>query len=210
MKSVIKSSRKLRHISFGCIADLIDHSDELLSCLAKYQAKSLETLHISSVKEDPDSYGLIDLPVEPFASFSSLEVLGIDYDYLNNYMLLSFCNNNRLVQLQKLVINVHGIEPEHEKITSSTWRHLTNANPNLEVTLNLIHSIDGACGILDILQTAMPLAHLRMFFCQYLNIAGIDFIAQHMSQSLKSIYILDGMASYQVSFFDVTLLCIIS
>lgn len=204
LEKLIQTSRGLKQFSLGCISDLADHSDRFLKFLRVNQANSLEELHLSSVKEDPDTYGLIDFPHDPFGYFNKLVVLGIDYDYLTNYMLLNFCNPNNSckVPLQKLIIHVHGIESDHEKITNKTWRNVVSVNPNLEVTLNLIHSIDGATGILDILQPAMPLAHLRMFFCQYLNVAGIDYISQHMADHFQSIYIIDGMPSYEVYFIS--------
>ena len=201
IEGAIRKSRRLKKLSLGCINDLTDHSDQLLQLLTKHHARNLESLFLCSVKEDPDSYGLIYLPSECFSRLYNLQHLGIDYDYLSNDLLLNFCNNNRNGELKKLVIHVHGMEPEREKITNLTWRHIAAANPSLGVTLNMIHSVDGAMNILDILQPSMPLTTLRMFFCQHLNMAGIDFISQHMSASFKSLHIIDGMPSYEVSVF---------
>ena len=189
---MIRNARHLRHLSLGCIGELIDQMDVLLPLLALHQSSTLEGLHIASVKEDPDSYGIIDFSVEHIRTFHNLNSLGLDYDYLNNDLLLNLAGGNR-AKLEKLIIHVHGIEPDHEKIRNMTWYHLVQANPNLQVTLNLIHSIDGAARLLDILRPDMPLAHLRMFFCQDLNVAAINFIARNNYNTLQSLHIIDGM-----------------
>lgn len=189
---MVRNPRRLKQLSLGCIGELCDHADEILALLANHQASSLHTLHICSVKEDPDSYGLIELPPAHFEAFHNLHILGIDYDYVTNPLLQAFARPGR-VPLEKLVVHVHGIEPDHEKITNCTWRHLVRACPNLGVTLNFIHSIDGVMSLLDIVQPAMPLAHLRFLFCQQINVAGINFISRFNSKSLKSIHIIDGM-----------------
>ncbi len=183
------------------MGELTDHADYLLPLLAANQATTLEILHISSIKEDPESYGLINLPSNTIHAFRNLRVLGMDYDYITNDLLEGFMQPGR-VKLEKLIIHVHGIEPDHEKITNSTWRHLVKGNPKLEVTLNLLHSIDGVVGMLDLLQPALPLVHLRMFFCQQINVAGINFIAQHHCNTLQSIHIIDGMANFQPNSYE--------
>ena len=176
---MIRNARHLRHLSLGCIGELTDQMGVLLPLLALHQSSTLEGLHIASVKEDPDSYGIIDFSVEHIRTFHNLNSLGIDYDYLNNDLLLNLAGGNR-AKLEKLIIHVHGIEPDHEKIRNMTWYHL-------------VHSIDGAARLLDILRPDMPLAHLRMFFCQDLNVAAINFIARNNYNTLQSLHIIDGM-----------------
>ncbi|XP_064618606.1 F-box only protein 33-like [Lineus longissimus] len=200
-EAIIKNCRKLKHLSLGCSEDLMANADYLLSELAIHHSNSLETLHLSTVKEDPESYGLLDLPVDMFQSFPHLTVLGIDYDYLTNSLLEIFVTK-KTAQLEKLVIHVHGIEPDHEKIRNETWQCLVRYSPKLEVTLNLIHSVDGVTCLLDILRPSMPLAHFRSFFCSHINMAAIDFMAGHNSATLKSVHIVDGIMNMQPNIYE--------
>ena len=140
-------------------------------------------------------YGVIDMPTTALSAFRNLSVLGLDYDYMTAELLAEFAQNNR-AKLERLIIHVHGIEPGRATIPNSTWQHLVTYNPKVKVTLNMIHSIDGAAGLLDILRPALPLSHLRMFFCQRINVAAINFISQHICSSFESLHIIDGMAGY--------------
>ena len=143
------------------------------------------------------------MPIHTSALFSNLRELGIDYDYLSNHVLDMFSNGNRSQQLHKLVIHVHGMYPNHEKIQNQTWRSLVSRNPSLEVTLNLIHSFDGSAGLLDLLQPCMPLSTLRMFFCGQLKVSAIRFISQHMNNTFKQLQIIDGMSDgWGPTFYD--------
>lgn len=193
LEAIIKNARRLKHLSVGCLEDLGDHANVLLPLLAEHQSTTLETLHLATVKEDPDSYGLIEMPVSDLHTLCHLQVLGIDYDYVTTELLDGFSTCNRANKLERLIIHVHGIEHGHEKIANDAWHHLVVTNPTVEVTLNLIHSADGATSLLDILRPALPLAHLRMFFCQLINVAAMNFIARHMAARLRSVHIIDAM-----------------
>lgn len=203
VEDVIRNARHLKHLSLGCIGELADHADQLLYLLQVKHFASLKALHISSVKEDPDSYGLIDIPAQTFHLFRNLSTLGIDYDYLSNQLLEGFVQGEK-TRLEKLILHIHGVNAENEKILNTTWLKLVQANPNFEVTVNMIHSFDGSICMLDILQPALPLAHLRMFFCQQINEAAINFLSRHMANRLRSIYIIDGMEDGQPNVYDIT------
>ena len=193
----------MKHLSLGCIGELADHADELLHLLKDQHSSHLEVLHISSVKENPDSYGIIYLPAHTFRTFRKLRSLGIDYDYLTNELLEGFVQDGK-THLDKMVLHVHGIDEDHEKIKNATWMRLVQANPSFEVTINFIHSLDGSLCMLDILQSALPMAHLRMFFCQQINMVAINFIARHMAGRLRSIYVVDGMEDGRPNMYEIT------
>ncbi|ELT88615.1 hypothetical protein CAPTEDRAFT_23856, partial [Capitella teleta] len=192
LKEIIINSRRLKHLSLGCIGELTDASDDLLLLLLKHQSQHLTSLHINSVKEDPYSYRLLDLPELTFSGFHCLSTLGIDYDYVTNALFHSFIHSNK-TSLDSIIIHVHGISADHEVISNDTWHQMVSANPNLGVTLNLIHSIDGSSDMLHLLKPAMPLMHLRQFFCEGINISAMRFISQHVVSRLRSIVIVDGM-----------------
>ena len=201
--AILDTAVGMQHLSLGCIGELTDRADYILHSLSRRHGQKLETLHISSVKEDPDSYGLIDLPCHLFSTLSHLRELGLDYDYMSNHLLEMLSAGNRTQQLTKLVIHVHGMDANQEKINNQSWRRIVNRNPALRVTLNLIHSFDGAANLLDLLQPAMPLAALRMFFCGQLRVAALDFIAQHMTATFEELHIVDGMSdTWGPAFYD--------
>jgi F-box protein 33 len=161
--------------------------------LEEKQFNSIESLHIASVKEDPDSYGLLDLSIHPFCSFEKLHTLSLDYDYITSDLLSHLITVKGRVPLEALSMHVHGLEHGREKISNMMWDRVVQANPNLAVTLSLLHSIDGCANLSDILRPAMPLVHFRMLFCQGLNVSGINFMSRFMNTRLESVYIVDGL-----------------
>ncbi|KAL3866408.1 hypothetical protein ACJMK2_043709 [Sinanodonta woodiana] len=191
IEKIICNSRKLQHLSLGSVDQLLEHSHTVLELLSHYHCDRLKALHLASVKEDSENYGIIDLNVDLIHSFKALQHLSIDYDYLSSSLLEAFLSPEK-DQLERLCIHVHGIEPDHEKITNETWRKLQNRHPKLEVTINLIHSYEGVASLLDILQPCLPLTNFRQFFCSNLNLAAVDFISNHYSESLRSFYVIDG------------------
>ncbi|XP_067665842.1 F-box only protein 33-like [Haliotis asinina] len=201
IECLIEHTCKLKHLSLGCVEELLVHSSSLLQKLSSKHGSSLQSLHLASVKEDSENYGIIDLSPAKFHNFYLLQSLSLDYDYLTNELLDQFANTDR-AKLQKLCINVHGIEADHERITNDTWRKIRNYSPKLEVTLNLIHSYDGVASLLDIFQPAMPLIHFRQFFCSHVNMASISYISSHYRNSLKTLHIVDGLVDDMSSLYD--------
>ncbi|XP_074649636.1 F-box only protein 33-like [Tubulanus polymorphus] len=203
IENIIKNSRRLKHVSFGCLEEIVSYSDYVLDLLAEYQSHSLQSLHIASIKEDPDSYSLCDLDYGHFQALANLKYLSIDYDYLTNELLEAFMRDHH-VGLEKLIVNVHGIQPTptRNKISNRTWWRSVRYSPKLRVTLNLIHSIDGVHHLLDILQPSMPLAHLRMLFCSEINIPAIDFIAQHNSSTFETLHVIDGFVKGRANVYE--------
>ncbi|CAI9731240.1 Hypothetical predicted protein [Octopus vulgaris] len=194
IEALIKTSRHLQHFALGCVEELLEHSNVFVNLLAEHHASTLESLHLASVKEDSESYGIIELNAIDFCRFMGLRSLSLDYDYLTNDLLLTFIDPKKS-KLENLVINVHGIDADHEVITNETWRRLRNHSSNLEVTLNLIHSFEGVAGLLNILQPSMPLAKFRQMFCSNINIASVSYISSHYNNTLKEIHIIDGFAN---------------
>ncbi|MPC41215.1 hypothetical protein E2C01_034802 [Portunus trituberculatus] len=74
LQSIIGNSRNLRTLVLGCIQDLTDQADIFLPLLAHHQFNSISTLGLASVKYDPNSYALLDIPPDNFASFTTLQV----------------------------------------------------------------------------------------------------------------------------------------
>lgn len=191
IEDIVEASRRLRHFSLGCVEEVLEHSNSLLNKLLCCHSTSLEGLYLASVKEDSENYGIIELDTHKLYNFQNLKHLSIDYDFLDNQTLQAFVDSRRN-KLQTLIIHVHGIDPEHEKITNQTWSRLTQCCKDLTVTLNLVHSYTGVDSLLDILHSNLPLAHYRQFFCSSVNTAAVSLMAQHYGNTLKSVHIIDG------------------
>ena len=204
IEDIIENSRKLRHISLGCVEEVLEHSSSILNKLLSRHSSSLEGLYLADVKEDSENYGIIELETHKLHKFQNLKHLSIDYDFLDNQVLQAFVEGGQR-QLKSLIIHVHGIDPEHEKVTNETWGRLKRHCKDLVVTLNLVHSYIGVHSLLDILHPNLPLAHYRQFFCSKINTPAISLIARHYGETLKSVHIIDGCphpdqpSSYEVN-----------
>lgn len=200
---IIQTSRKLKHVSLGCSEELLAHSGYLVDILSSGHCSTLEALHLASVKEDSENYGIVDLDIYRFRSFRCLKHLSIDYDFLDNQFLHIFSDCRRM-PLNTLTINVHGVGPEHEKITNLSWRQFSSHNKSIEVAINLVHSYTGVSNLLDILKQNLPLTHFRQFFCSNINVPALGLIANYYCSTLKSIYIVDGFDHGVPSAYQVT------
>ena len=191
IEDIIETSRKLRHISLGCVEEVLEHSSSFLKKLLSRHSNSLEGLYLADVKEDSEDYGIIELEAHNLHKFQNLKHLSIDFDFLDNQALQAFVESGQR-QLKTLIIHVHGIDPEHEKVSNDTWGTLKRHSKDLAVTLSLVHSYIGVDSLLDILHSNIPLAHYRQFFCSKINTPAISLMARHYGESLKSVHIIDG------------------
>ncbi|XP_045216834.1 F-box only protein 33-like [Mercenaria mercenaria] len=203
LECIIRTSRKLRHVSLGCSEEILAHSGYFLDRLSSLHGNSLEALHLASVKEDSDNYGIVDLDVYKFRTFTSLKHLSIDYDFLDNQLLHIFSEPSRQ-PLETLNIHVHGVGPEHENVTNASWRQFSNHNKRIEVTINLIHSYTGVSKLLDILKQNLPLTHFRQFFCSNINVPALGLMANSYCNTLKSVHIVDGFEQGVPAVYEVT------
>lgn len=202
LQSIIRTSRKLKHVSLGCSEELLAHSDYFVDCLTAH-CSTLEALHLASVKEDSENYGIIDLDVYKFRNFTSLKHLSIDYDFLDSQFLHIFSESGR-TPLNSFNINVHGVGPEHEIVTNLSWRQFSSHNKDIVVTMNLLHSYTGVLNLLDILKPSLPLTHFRQFFCSNMNVAGLGLMANYYCHSLKSVHIVEGFHAGLPATYEVT------
>lgn len=202
IETIVKNSRRLKHFSMGFAEELLEHSTIIISLLGRNCSRTLESLHLASIKEDSENYGIIDISASQFKTFEALRHLSIDYDHISNELLSAFssgCKN----KLETLVINVHGIDSEHQKVTNHSWRQVRKNCPTLEVTVNLIHSYDGVQGLLDILQPSLPLTCFRQLFCTDLNPSAINYFSSNYKDTLTSVYIIDGLnEGYPIPYFS--------
>ncbi|XP_023217047.1 F-box only protein 33-like [Centruroides sculpturatus] len=192
LEQIICNAHRLKHMSLGCIEELLNHSDLFLTLLSQHQFKSLQSLHLASIKEDPEHYALLDLPINTFEVFGNLQYLSIDYDYVSDCLLYNL-SKSRNKSLRHLNIHVHGIDTEHPGTTDNAWKQLKNLSPQLEVTMTLLHSHDPSTVLQDIFHPSMPLAHFRAFFSSGLDAELLDDVAILNCNTLKSISLVESL-----------------
>ncbi|CAG2113242.1 unnamed protein product [Medioppia subpectinata] len=197
LDQLVDKCEPLEHISFGCLQPVLNHSNRFLQTLAKRHSLSLKCLHLSSVKTDPDNYPVLDLSVHLLEPFASLRVLSIDFDVLNDQMLRLMA---RKATIDTFVVNVHGIDEQHEGLSASSWSVLAKSNPNLKVTLNLIHTEDSIAVLRDsLLDTDMPLAHFRAYFVYTFGPSDdsichlVNLVANRHSKTLLSVTLVNAL-----------------
>ncbi|XP_041373352.1 F-box only protein 33-like [Gigantopelta aegis] len=195
IEALIKQSRQLRHFSLGCVEDLLVHSGTLIEALQRHHSSCLRSLHLASVKENSESYGIVDLSPAMFRSFTALQHLSLDYDHLSNELFDSLAHPAS-PGLVTLTVHVHGVDHDHGSggVSNDAWRRIaSHSNDTLRVTLNLVHSYDGVSALLDILRPSMPLAHFRQFFCAQVSLAAVTFLWSHHCDTLRTVHIVDGL-----------------
>ncbi|XP_054719690.1 F-box only protein 33-like [Uloborus diversus] len=190
--TIIKKARRLEHLSFGCIEELLDSSEYFLKPLAQHQSNSIRSLHLSSVKEVPGNYFVYDISSTLFESFRNLESLSIDYDYMSDDLLIVLSKPHHR-PLNRLIIHVHSLPFRLNEISSEAWKQISCHSPKLEVTINMLHFHNSPEYILAILKHEMPLVHFRAFFSSGFNEDVITRLAFISKGSLKSFVLVDEL-----------------
>ncbi|XP_023288899.1 F-box/LRR-repeat protein 3, partial [Orussus abietinus] len=191
---IVENSNQLEALGFGCAEDLMANAGAILEQLQNYHAKHLTHLSLASVKEDPDHYALLELDCSAFRSFVRLSVLTIDYDYVSDTLLKALDNGT----MERLVIHVHGLEEDHPGTTNSAWLLFRQKNPRCELRLNLVHSYVAVTVLdSDILRPAMPLTHLKVLFCENVNVGALHRLSGWYPDSLKSLIWIDSLDQSQ-------------
>lgn len=162
LEGLLLRSKGLEHVSFGCMEELLKNAPRFLELASNgAHRQTLQSLHLSSAKEDPDFYPLLFLEPNILTPFVSLKTLSIDFDYICDELLANLSGKQ---SLQSLVINVHGIDEEHPWVSNSSWTRLAEKK-NLEVTINLMHTEEAAELLKDaIFDTDIPLGVLRIYY----------------------------------------------
>lgn len=177
------------------------HAPGLLPALAQRHAPTLHTLHLASVKEDSQNYGIVDLSPSDLTPFRCLRVLSLDYDYLTADVLLSVTDPD-CAGLRSLLVHVHGVEPDHPHVDNATWRQVRQVCPKLEMHLTLLHSYEGVGVLTSILQPSMPLVALRQYFCSRVSVAAITFLGNQLSHVLRELEVVEGMPGGNPLYYD--------
>ncbi|XP_029055392.1 F-box only protein 33 [Osmia lignaria lignaria] len=188
---IIETSNRLEALSLGCIEELTASAAVLLEPLRLHHAKHLTTLSLASVRDEPDDYDFLQFDYEfVFSSFVRLSILTLDYEFITDYLLQALDNGT----MERLVIHVHGWNDHYLGTTDSAWQNFIQKNPKCELRLNLIHSYVGIQMLdTDILRPSMPLTHLKVLFCENVNIRALHRLSSWYSLTLKSLIWIDSM-----------------
>lgn len=198
LQDLVMKSKCLEHLSLGCMDELLSRVvPQLLDKLSrsKEHRLTLQSLHLTSIKEDPDYYPVLDLKYALLAPFRNLKVLSIDYDYICDELLLGLATNQ---SLKKLLIYVHGVDEAHPGVSPSSWSLLAKNNSTLQVTVNVLHSYESFDHIRrNIIDTDARLVVLRLYFAGQSSVQGteivdlVNTVAARHQHTLKSLVIVD-------------------
>ncbi|KAK0097154.1 hypothetical protein PV326_003091 [Microctonus aethiopoides] len=186
---IIETSKQLEVLTTGCVEELSVNAGEIIECLANHQGKHISRIGLASVKEDPENYDLAIVNPIAFRQFEHLTVLTLDYDYLNDLLLESLTSGT----METLAIHIHNWNGDHPGASNSAWEHFTHKNKRCGLRLNLLHAYVGVT-VLDsnILQPAMPLTHLKVLFCEHVNVQALSILSLWYNRTLQSLMWIDS------------------
>jgi len=190
--AAVRKSRHLEALSLGCLEELISsHARNILEVIVNQHASTIKLLGLATIKDYPDDYFITDLNIHLLKPLVHLQILSIDYCHVNDNLLYILGDT----QLRRLVVHVHGIMDEHPGTTEEAWASLKRKLPSCELRLTLIHSYDGVDVLHSkILRRAMPLSHLKVFFCEKLNIEAVHQLILY-ADTLRSIWWVDSITN---------------
>ncbi|XP_018567418.1 F-box only protein 33 isoform X2 [Anoplophora glabripennis] len=180
---------KLSTFSIGCIEDLTYFLDDILKNLSP---SKVTHLGLASVKDDPVKYEVAYFDPEMIAPFTKLKVLSIDYDQLSDEFLYKL---ETAKQLERLVVHLHGVRKNHPGTTNKAWDDFRRGHPTCEFRLTVIHAFKDIKSIHEtVMRRFMPLSHLKVFFCESVNLELVQNLSSHYGETLRSIMWVDSIS----------------
>lgn len=151
-------------LDLGAIEALTYYGLDLLKTVNRVD--KLVELTLASIKYDPSHYPMFAMENSLITKFSSLQVLSLDYDTLNEELMHAI----QILPLKKFLICVHGLDREHPGISEQSWAAFAAIFPNIQLILSLVYAFE-AVEVLQvrILRRSMPITHLRVLFCDYVS-----------------------------------------
>ncbi|KAG7211356.1 hypothetical protein KM043_010646 [Ampulex compressa] len=190
--SVVKTSTRLEAVSLGCIEELADSAHLLVHYLREYHAKHLRHLSLASVIDNTRHFSSVDMDLNIFNSFTNLAILTVDYSCVRDELLQALDNG----VMERLVIHIHSWNCLPAELTSdAAWGRFVQKNPRCELRLTILNYYK-AVQVLDtnILRPSMPLTHLKVLFCEDVNIRALHRISIWYPTTLKSLTWIDSMS----------------
>ncbi|XP_017844509.2 LOW QUALITY PROTEIN: F-box only protein 33 [Drosophila busckii] len=185
-------SQPCQILDLGAIEALTYYGDDLLQALANPQ--ELLELTLASIKYDPSHYPILTLDTSLLQKCAGLQVLSLDYDSLNDEMLHTI----QVLPLRKLLIAVHGLDSEEQAgACDAAWVRFSEHFENIQLVLTLIYAYEAVEQLeVSILRRHMPVTHIRLLFCEFMNRTAIDWMARYFTNTLQSIYYIDTVNKY--------------
>ncbi|XP_037905214.1 F-box only protein 33 isoform X1 [Hermetia illucens] len=176
-----------KKLDLGCIETLALYATEFMKALSRPQ--DLKEITFASIKYDPSHYPIQIIEPILFEKCTSLQVLSLDYDTLND----EFLKTLRVLPLKKFMICVHGLDETHPGISENAWSEFSSRFETIDLILTLIYAYE-AVDVLQhqIFRRSMPLSHLRVLFCNLINIDALDLLSRYFTDTLKSIQWIDS------------------
>ncbi|KAJ8983369.1 hypothetical protein NQ317_010460 [Molorchus minor] len=180
---------KLSKFSIGCVEDLTYFLEDILK---KLSPTKVTHLGLASVKDDPLKYEVSYFSPDLIVPFTKLKVLSIDYDQLSDEFL---CKLEKAKYLKRLVVHLHGVRKNHPGTTEKAWTDFQKAHPSCEFHLTIIHAFKDIENIHEtVMRRSMPLSHLKVFFCERLNLELVQNLSSHYVDTLRSIIWVDSLS----------------
>ncbi|KAB0803545.1 hypothetical protein PPYR_00515 [Photinus pyralis] len=183
--------KPLQRFSIGGSEDLSQHIPQFLEVLGSAQPEKVLLLGLASVKYDSNYYPICDVRAELFLPFINLEMLSIDYDILDDDLL---DNLENAVNLQRLIVHVHGVSDDHKGTTEEAWIRFKSRHADCQLRISFIHAYDEPAIYMQdcILKRNMPLSHLKVFFCEHINLDVLNVLSMWYPATLRSIVWVDS------------------
>ncbi|KAF5271299.1 hypothetical protein FQR65_LT05314 [Abscondita terminalis] len=183
--------KSLQRFSIGGSEDLCQHIPQFLQLLAGSHPEKVSLLGLASVKYDSNYYPICDVKADLFTPFKNLQILSIDYDVLDDDFLDSL---EKASQLHRLIVHVHGVGDDHEGTSDEAWIRFKTVHPECQLRMSFIHAYDEQVIYMQdyILKSNMPLSHLKVFFCEHINLDVLNLLSTWYPVSLRSIVWVDS------------------
>ncbi|XP_055384297.1 uncharacterized protein LOC129613969 [Condylostylus longicornis] len=180
-----RSSIKI--FDLGAIECLTYYAADFLKLLAKPQ--DLEEITFASIKFNPSSSSMLALEHMFFEKCTSLQILSLDYDSVTDELLKTI----QILPLKKLLICIHEVDRAHPGISETAWAEFASKFNKIDLILTLIYAYEAVELLqLSILKRSMPVTHLRVLFCNFMNVDALDVMSMYYQTTLKSVQWVDS------------------
>lgn len=188
LKMLLSRKRaSVKTFDLGAIECLTYYAADFLKSLSN--PHELEEITFASIKYDPSHYPILAVEHVFFEKCTSLQVLSLDYDTLNDEILKTL----QILPLKKFLICVHGVERTHPGISETAWAEFSSKFNNLDLILTLLYAYEAVELLqLSILRRSMPVTHLRVLFCNFMNVEALDLMSMFYESTLKSVQWVDS------------------
>ncbi|CAG9863243.1 unnamed protein product [Phyllotreta striolata] len=192
--SLLKSCLpRLHKFSIGCLEDFSIQLEEILENL---NPSTITHLGLASVKDIPVKQGGSYFDPNLISPFTKLRILSIDYDQLSDEFLSKL---DGATELERLVVHLHEIRQNHPGTTNNAWSNFNKNHQGCELRLTVIHAFKDIDNLHEtVLRHKMPLSHLKVFFCEQVNLQVVENLSAY-ADTLRSIIWVDSLSNSQNS-----------